>query len=428
MPSLYDKCHDFCKLLLFSGKSVLLVGAPGTGKTRLAIEITKEITNVDPVIEVGRADLTYDLFMYYTEVKGDRYIKRLGKGGLALVGSWIRIAANLGPIWLVFDEINRCNIEVVLGELFTALDLEYRYKVKPIPVDVLEEIMRADSPDIDEISRRTELRPNECKSLLAELTKTFREYGGLPVPRSFRIIGTMNILDRAHLFKVGAALTRRLAVLYVAPPFTKYECKRDLIQELNVALEDIRILGGKINEEANQIQQYTISILKEKKEIIERLAKPPDEKYPFANDYPMLKQVDMNYLNALIDKIIENESYQNLISALSKIIAVLLRLGIDFGTGQIIDMCTVIITHNLLRDMPGVDVNIDLPELLDLIISSLVIPTVSGAITSIRIEGLLGSPRRLEDIVTLINTLSKIFSQNTLTKRMLEVLRYELPA
>ncbi len=427
MPSLYDKCHDFCKLLLFSGKSVLLVGAPGTGKTRLAIEITKEITNIDPVIEVGRADLTHDTFMYYTEIKGDKYVKRLGRGGLALVGSWIRITANLGPVWLVFDEINRCNIEVVLGELFTALDLEHRYKVNPIPVDVLEEILRADSLDIDEISRKTELRPDECRSLLAKLIETFREHGGLPVPRSFRIIGTMNIFDRAHLFKVGAALTRRLAVLYIAPPFTKYECRRDLIQELNVALEDIRILSGRISEEANQIQQYTTSILKEKRNIVERLVRPSDEKYPFANDYPMLKQVNMDHLIALIDKVAEDESYQSLVSALSKIIAVLFRLGIDLGTGQIIDMCTIMVTHNMLRGTPGVDINIDLPELLDLIISSLIIPTISGAVASIRIEGLLGSPRRLEGVATLINTLGRIFPRNTLTGRMLEVLRYEMP-
>jgi len=427
MVSLYEKCYDFCKLLLFSGKSVLLVGAPGTGKTRLAIEITRELTNIDPVIEVGRADLTYDIFMYYMEVKGDRYVKRLGKGGLALVGSWIRITANLGPVWLVFDEINRCNIEVVLGELFTALDPEYRYRVKPIPVDTIEEIVKADSPDIDRISEVTKLQLDECKSLLSELVKVFKEYEGLPVPRSFRIIGTMNIFDRAHLFKVGAALTRRLAVLYIAPPFIKYEERRDLVQELDSTLEDMKILGRKVDEEANQIQQYITSGLKEKEVIIQRLANSPNEKHPLANDYPMLKQVDVDYLNAIIDKIVENESYQSLIGALAKIIAALVMLGIDFGTGQIIDMCTIMVTHSLLKDMPGVNINISLPELLDLIISSLIIPTISGAVASIRIEGLLGSPRRLEGITMLINTLSRVFPQNTLTRRMLEVLRYELP-
>ena len=47
-------------LLLMSGKSVLLAGAPGVGKTRSARRIARKYTGIEPVLVVGRGDLSYD--------------------------------------------------------------------------------------------------------------------------------------------------------------------------------------------------------------------------------------------------------------------------------------------------------------------------------------------------------------------------------
>jgi len=51
-------------LLLMSGKSVLLAGAPGVGKTRDARRIARGYTDIEPILVVGRGDLSYDHLVF----------------------------------------------------------------------------------------------------------------------------------------------------------------------------------------------------------------------------------------------------------------------------------------------------------------------------------------------------------------------------
>jgi hypothetical protein len=78
--------------------------------------------------------------------------------------------------WLIIDEINRANVDLAFGKFFTLLDPVHR------------------------------------ESERLEIPGAGLEYS-LEVPFSFRVLATMNSYDRALLFKLGYALTRRFAVI-----------------------------------------------------------------------------------------------------------------------------------------------------------------------------------------------------------------------
>jgi len=95
------------------------------------------------------------------------------------------------PHWLILDEINRANIDLAFARGFTLLDLSHR--------------LNSDLVDAEEVS----LFPTgDVEKLGSALGRP-----GLPFPLSFRILGTMNSYDRALLFKLGYALSRRFALV-----------------------------------------------------------------------------------------------------------------------------------------------------------------------------------------------------------------------
>lgn len=180
MPSLSSALERFVALLMLAGKNVLLVGAPGVGKTELALKAARFFTNCEPEVEAGREDLSYDdLIARYIATKDGKLERRLGSLARAVERSWESLETGGGPCHFVLDEINRANIDVALGRFFTVLDVEHRPYVK-----VLEDI------DVK------------------------RPY----VPLSFRVFATMNVIDRGQLFKLSFALLRRFAYVYVLPP------------------------------------------------------------------------------------------------------------------------------------------------------------------------------------------------------------------
>ncbi|AAL65095.1 hypothetical protein PAE3687 [Pyrobaculum aerophilum str. IM2] len=170
----------FVALLILSGKNVLLVGAPGVGKTELALRAARFFTCCEPEVEAGREDLSYeDLVWSYAVGPDGKLERRLGSLGRAVKRSWESLAKGGGPCHYVLDEINRANIDVALGRVFTALDVEHRPRVK-----------------------------------------VFEEAGVEPplIPTSLRVFATMNVVDRGQLFKLSFALLRRFAYVYVPPP------------------------------------------------------------------------------------------------------------------------------------------------------------------------------------------------------------------
>lgn len=97
---------------------------------------------------------------------------------------------------MIIDELNRCDIDKVIGPLFTVLSGQAT--TLPYRVDVT----KTDSPQY-------EILPQPKPSLAAhEFAPT----------AAWRIISTINSIDKASLYQMSYALTRRFGWIYVDAP------------------------------------------------------------------------------------------------------------------------------------------------------------------------------------------------------------------
>ncbi|NTU78490.1 MAG: AAA domain-containing protein [Chloroflexales bacterium] len=116
--------------------------------------------------------------------------------------------------WLIIDEFNRAPIDLALGEALTALGGSGALRV-PVEGGSVE----------------------------------------LPLPRDFRIIGTLNSFDRNYLNQISEALKRRFAFIEVPPPTRKRRGEEQAIV-LAKALKDVAHLSN------NQIQVDTNGVVR----------------------------------------------------------------------------------------------------------------------------------------------------------------------
>lgn len=181
-PTVYRQINAALK----SGKQhIMLYGPPGTGKTTLARWIAATLTGGKWTLVTGSSDWSsQDIIGGYQPV---------GDGGVAFIPG-VLLRRFDRP--LIIDELNRCDIDKVIGPLFTVLSgqqttLPYRLNIE------------------DKASPQYVILP--------ESKPTAREHEFAPGPH-WRLIATINSIDKAALYQMSYALSRRFGWVYVDAP------------------------------------------------------------------------------------------------------------------------------------------------------------------------------------------------------------------
>ncbi|RLI76814.1 hypothetical protein DRP04_12260, partial [Archaeoglobales archaeon] len=163
---------------LIAGKNVIFYGPPATSKTYLAKKICEHVCGKDNfMIDTANAEWSY------FDVVGGRVPKEGGgtefEEGIILKATEKcrrTLKEKNKPCWLIIDELNRANLDLAFGRIFTQMDIDHR------------------------------------KEPLHSVRKNGEEYHYF-MPLSFRILATMNTYDRSLLFSLGYAFMRRFAFI-----------------------------------------------------------------------------------------------------------------------------------------------------------------------------------------------------------------------
>jgi hypothetical protein len=254
--------------------------------------------------------------------------------------------------WLVIDEFNRAPIDLALGEALTALGGSGMLRV-PVEGGSVE----------------------------------------LPLPKDFRIIGTLNSFDRNYLNQISEALKRRFAFIEVPPPTRARRVDEQAIV-LAKALKDVAHLSdGAIQVEASGAVRWT--------NVVSLVPQPArDYQIAWGSPDPALR-ASFEFLWNVFEVI---RIYRQLGTA--QAIALLRQMLI---AGIVQDFTTVKqwadAADLALCDTVADQLQLLLPDELDVLIANFAITDQAAFIARINqiLVGLLGSPRRLAAQLAALN-------------------------
>lgn len=174
-----------------SGRHIVLMGVPGTGKTTLAHAVVKAAVRAGlcagPLVATATADWTT-----FDTVGG--LVPGAG-GALRLMEGAIPRALRENR-WVILDELNRADIDKALGPLLTVL--------AGTAVDLTIQ---------DESGTPVRIEPRAGAAGLEHSSRARTYIAG----SDWRIVATMNTLDRAALFTFSLAFARRFAFILIPP-------------------------------------------------------------------------------------------------------------------------------------------------------------------------------------------------------------------
>jgi MoxR-like ATPase len=174
---------------LRAGKYVILYGPPGTGKTQIANSIAHAVVTSGgrrPATVTATSEWTsFETIGGYVPANSSNLEFRLGIFSSAIDENR----------WLLVDELNRADFDKAFGELFTLFSgspVRLHYK----------------TPDSKSYLLVPEVRLGECDGTERPIT----------LRPQWRMLGTMNSVDKSSLFQLSYAFMRRFAFVYVPIP------------------------------------------------------------------------------------------------------------------------------------------------------------------------------------------------------------------
>lgn len=198
-PAVYRQINA----MLQSGKQhLMLYGPPGTGKTSLARWIASSLPGGKWTLITGSSDWSsQDIIGGYQPIGG---------GDVDFVPG-ILLRAFDQP--LIIDELNRCDIDKVIGPLFTVL-----------------------SGQQTTLPYRTELSDKDSQPyvILPQPKVGAADHEFAPGP-AWRLLATINSIDKASLYQMSYALSRRFGWVYVDAPTDLREFVRSFLAHLDPA-------------------------------------------------------------------------------------------------------------------------------------------------------------------------------------------------
>lgn len=203
-PAVYRQINA---ALSSSKRHIMFYGPPGTGKTTLARLIAGHLADEWKLITASADWTSQDIIGGYMPLEGGK------------ISFFPGVLLEHFDKPLVIDELNRCDIDKVIGPLFTVLSGQ------PTTLPYL-------SDPSDPHSERYRILP-EPKAHPAETE--------FSPSASWRIIATINTVDKASLYQMSYALSRRFAWILVDTPassldfLSQWLTQQSLIAEGTVA-------------------------------------------------------------------------------------------------------------------------------------------------------------------------------------------------
>ncbi len=187
-----DVLQDQVMTAVRNGKHIILTGPPGTGKSKLASKIC-EMYGVQPKMVTAASNWsTYETIGgYRPDREGNLYFD----DGIFLKCVKNKETNQPENQWLIIDEINRSDIDKAFGSLFSVLTGD--------EVTLPFESKNGESIMIKPQGEMTSVEPNDHTYV---------------IPNDWRIIATMNTVDKASLYEMSYAFMRRFAFIPVGIP------------------------------------------------------------------------------------------------------------------------------------------------------------------------------------------------------------------
>lgn len=204
--SLYFKdaeiIEERIKIALLNQKHIILIGPPGTGKSKLAKELCMTCCGKDGyIMSTATSDWsTFETIGGYRLKKNETL--EFSPGIFLQCFSTKSNAYN--NKWLIIDEINRADIDKAFGSLFSALTGD----------NITIPFRTASGKWITIIGKQdneVEIKENDYI-----------------IPKEWRIIATMNTFDKSSLYEMSYAFMRRFAFIPINCPSI---IDKDLIEE-----------------------------------------------------------------------------------------------------------------------------------------------------------------------------------------------------